>query len=421
MADLVTGAPREVAVLGIMHRLEVAEPASAEELSRTLAAAGAARQAVIPWGGGAAQAFGRPPARADLLLSLRGLRGIVRYRPEDLTLSVLAGTSLAEIAEALAAHGQFLPLDLPAPAAATIGGAVATALPPLRRLRYGAARDLVIGVEVALANGERCKAGGDVVKNVAGYDLCKLFTGSLGSLGVLSRINVKVQPLPRREAVVYGVFDECDAAVAAGRSLARAGIGFGAVVLTQRSSGAPCTLFAFAEGFPGAVSRQCTAATAAMEQAGGEASLEDGAELAAALRAELLGWRVEQDPETAVMLRVSAPPASLLNAWSALDAALGALPIDRAYQADLAAGQLLARLTDMPASAASALPGALGGAREALRGHAGRLVVVTAPAALRAAVDPWDAPPDGAALARNLKATLDPAGTLNPGRFAYGV
>lgn len=419
MADLVDGAASGTQVLGAARPLEAAEPASVEHLSDILAGAGAAGQAVIPWGGGTAQAYGVPPRRADLLLSLRGLQGILRHRPEDLTLSVLAGTRLAEIAEALVAHGQFLPLDLPAPADATIGGAVATALPPLRRLRYGAARDLVIGVEVVLAGGERCKGGGDVVKNVAGYDLCKLFTGSLGTLGVLTRINLKVQPLPRREVVMCGAFGDRGSAFAAGQVLVRSGLGFGAVVLAQGSPGAAYLLWAFAEGFPGAVSRQCEAATRLIAEAGGTASVQEGPDRAACTRDGLLAWRVEHDPEAAVMLRVSAPPAGLHAAWAALEASL---PLAHAYQADLASGQILARLVDIAPGSAAPLPiEALQVARDALRRQSCRMVVVTAPVALRTAFDPWDAPPDGAALAQTLKSSLDPAGTLNPGRFAYGV
>ncbi len=106
----------------------------------------------------------------------------------------------------LSAHGQFLPFDVAQPERATVGGVLAANSASIRRFRYGAARDLVIGITAALPSGELCKAGGRVVKNVAGYDLCKLWVGSLGTLGVITSANFRVQPACKVSALITGRF-----------------------------------------------------------------------------------------------------------------------------------------------------------------------------------------------------------------------
>ena len=154
---------------------------------------------VVPRGGGTHLSLGMPPERVDLLLDLGGLDEVIEYRPEDLTLAVAAGAPLADVQRLLAEAGQMLALDPAGAPAATIGGIVAANLSGPRRAGSGTARDLVIGLEVAGVDGLITRSGGMVVKNVTGYDLPKAHIGAFGTLGIVTRVNLKITPRPSVE------------------------------------------------------------------------------------------------------------------------------------------------------------------------------------------------------------------------------
>ncbi len=154
---------------------------------------------VFPRGGGSRVQLGATPERVDVVLSVERLRRQLAYEPGDMTTTVQAGMPLGELQGVLGAQDQFVALDPPATAATTIGGVIATNASGPRRLLYGTARDAVLGISVATADGTRSKAGGRVVKNVTGYDLPKLYIGSLGTLGVVLELTFKVHPLPPGE------------------------------------------------------------------------------------------------------------------------------------------------------------------------------------------------------------------------------
>ncbi|MDQ0337599.1 glycolate oxidase FAD binding subunit [Caldalkalibacillus uzonensis] len=183
-------------------------PQSEDEVARILSFASRKGLKVIPMGGGTKRGFGGTSAKADLLLSLSRLRGIVEHSPGDLTITVKPGTTIAEIRAALAERGQMLPLDPYWPQTATIGGVVAANDSGPKRLKYGSARDHVIGLCTVYPDGRIIRSGGKVVKNVAGYDMNKLFIGSMGTLGVLTEITMKLRPLPKDERLVLLTFKE---------------------------------------------------------------------------------------------------------------------------------------------------------------------------------------------------------------------
>src|SRR5262249_49798297 len=149
-----------------------------------------------PRGAGTHQHLGGVPARADLVIETARLVGITDYEPADYVVAVRAGTPLADVQAALGEHGQWLPIDPPRSRPATMGGIIAANRNGPRRLLYGSIRDMLIGIRVALPTGEVIKAGGKVVKNVAGYDLTKLFIGSLGAAGVIVEATFKISPFP---------------------------------------------------------------------------------------------------------------------------------------------------------------------------------------------------------------------------------
>ncbi len=176
---------------------ETVVPQSAEEIAAILADASQLEKAVIPVGGGTSLALGNPPRAADFALSTRALSGVIDYEPTDLVLSVGAGARFGDVQAVLGEHGQRLPLDPAGGDDATIGGLIATARWGPLRHSAGTLRDLLIGISVAHPSGTVTKAGGMVVKNVTGYDMPRLYHGSLGTLGVITSANFKVLPRPR--------------------------------------------------------------------------------------------------------------------------------------------------------------------------------------------------------------------------------
>ena len=172
-------------------------PASAEQISEILKLASAKRWTVVPAGG-----MTWIKSTANLIISTRRLNRIIEHEPDDLIAIAQDGVTLTDFNAKLAENGQWLPLDPPDNGYSTLGGVVATGIGGPQQFGYGRPRGSVIGMKVVLADGSMIKAGGRVVKNVAGYDLCKLFTGSYGSLGIITELNFKLRPRPAREATV---------------------------------------------------------------------------------------------------------------------------------------------------------------------------------------------------------------------------
>lgn len=170
--------------------------------------AGEKRQAVYPLGGRTSLDFGLAPTRPGIGLDLTGLDTIVDYTPRDMTIVVEAGMTVAALAQTLAAENQWLPIDVPRATEATLGGAVATNWNGSRRYGHGTWRDYLIGITAVDGRGTPFRAGGRVVKNVAGYDFCKLLTGSLGTLGVITQLVFKVKPRPAAEAMLIVPCDD---------------------------------------------------------------------------------------------------------------------------------------------------------------------------------------------------------------------
>jgi glycolate oxidase FAD binding subunit len=197
----------------------VALPSSEAEVAAVLREAALAGMVVVPWGAGTKQDLGRPLERVDLVLSLEKLDRVVDYVPADMTITVEAGMRFAELQALTARHGQTVSLDPPRGAGATIGGIVATAASGPRRMAYGGVRDFLLGCRVALPDGRVIKAGGKVVKNVAGYDMPKLFAGSLGTLGVITEVSLKLRPLPADSRTLLFGFAEVGAAMAAAEAI----------------------------------------------------------------------------------------------------------------------------------------------------------------------------------------------------------
>ena len=204
----------------------VARPASTAELGAVLAAAAGLNLASVPRGTGTKLAWGRPPDRCDLVVDMLGLDQVLEHEAGDLVARVQAGIRISELAAVLGRAGQELALDVPSQPASgngdggrgTVGGVLATGLAGPRRLRFGAPRDLIIGITIVRADGQIAHSGGKVVKNVAGYDLGKLLAGSYGTLGVIAEAAFRLHPVP---AAVAGFVTALRAAGQIGRASCR--------------------------------------------------------------------------------------------------------------------------------------------------------------------------------------------------------
>src|SRR5208283_1530014 len=186
----------------------VAEPEDEQQLASLLSCANEMSVAVIPRGGGTKLDWGNPPKKAEVLLSTARLDRVLEHAWADLTVTVQAGSTVQALQNTLAQHGQRLACDCLWPDRSTIGGLLSTNDSGVLRLRFGALRDLIIGVTLALPDGTLASSGGKVVKNVAGYDLPKLATGALGTLGVITRAVFRVHPLPH--SIRSFTFAACD-------------------------------------------------------------------------------------------------------------------------------------------------------------------------------------------------------------------
>jgi glycolate oxidase FAD binding subunit len=183
-------------------------PQSEEEIATILKYANDNGKKVCVEGRGTKRGFGGLTESADILLSLANYKGIVEHVVGDMTLTVKAGTTFKEIQEYLVLHKQKIPLDPYQPESATIGGIIASNESGPKRLGYGSSRDAVIGLRIVYPDGKVIRAGGRVVKNVAGYDMNKLFIGSMGTLGVISEVTVKLRPLPKYESLILLMFPQ---------------------------------------------------------------------------------------------------------------------------------------------------------------------------------------------------------------------
>jgi glycolate oxidase FAD binding subunit len=400
---------------GVAARL-VARPRSVEQASQVLRAAAADGLAVAFRGGGSKLGLGNPPERVDLLVSTGGLDQVLEHAAGDLVVRVQAGVPLADLQDALAPAGQWLALDPPEPRA-TVGGVVAANASGPRRLRYGTVRDLIIGITVVLADGTVAKAGGKVVKNVAGYDLAKLFCGSLGTLGMIVEATFRLHPLPAATAVVTLEVESPERAGEAVRLLTRSQLEPSAIELAVDEWGWPGRLTVVFEGIQPGVAAQAAAAAELLGQAG-EAAVAGPGQTDAAL--SQLGALPIEKAELA--LKATCPPAELPGVLA--EGVLG-----DGYQLSAHAGTGVvwvtssAREGDLRADSPEVplLVRAIAEARERLAARGGSLVVVKAPVGLKRAVDVWGPPGDSLGLMRRVKERFDPTRRMSPGRFVGGI
>jgi glycolate oxidase FAD binding subunit len=365
-------------------------PETTEDLAAVITAAGREREAIVLWGGGTRIGVGDPPTRYDIAVDLTDLAGIVEHSPADLVCTVRAGTTLADLARALSASGQRWPVEAPSAERATVGGTIASAAAGPSRLRYQHPRDWIIGCTAVLGDGTITHAGGRVVKNVTGYDMTRLYSGSYGTLVALAEVTLKLVALPERTATLRATVADLPGAFRIAAEL--------------RATHLPLDALAIVTG----------------------------------RAAERVG-----DARTGVFIRVAGADAAVERVARTVQERSGAAPFDARVWGDIASlpasSDRVARAGwpaghDVPAgldlSSAVIYPGSgiafalseldveiFGRMRASLEAADGALIVERADADFKRAVGgAWGRPRVPLAVARALKDRFDPHGVLAPGR-----
>jgi glycolate oxidase FAD binding subunit len=408
-AENVRAATPQESVAGVQPQLVVA-PSNEQELARVLQLANRAGLAVTPRGSGTKLAWGNPPKRADVVLSTARLNRIVEHAWADLTVTVEAGCTIQTLQNALALHGQRLALDALWHDRATVGGVLSTNDSGALRLRFGALRDLVIGITLALPDGTLAKSGGKVVKNVAGYDLPKLATGALGTLGVITRAVFRLHPAPKEPRTIsFATRDFADAQRLL-LAIQDSRLAHSALQVRSAESAAPHidTLFEATEAGLAAQIEQLRAIFA-------PATVTESAADVWNARQAIFGNDESRASESAYAIaKLSVLPTQIADTlsklaskcagtvrWSAVIQATGLGCI----RLQGAAERIVHILTDIRAGIE------LGG---------GSLGIAHRHAAIPT-LDAWGATGDALPLMRAVKQQFDPAATLNPGRFVGGI
>jgi glycolate oxidase FAD binding subunit len=394
------------AVAGLQPKL-VVEPGTERELAEILRLSNDAGLAVIPRGGGTKLGWGNSPARADLIVSTSRLAKIIEHASADLTVSVEAGCTIQKLQETLGQHRQRLALDPLWPRKATIGGVLSTNDSGALRLRFGALRDLIIGVTIALPDGTLASSGGKVVKNVAGYDLPKLVTGALGTLGVITRAVFRLHPLPRNTRTFSistsdGVDMQQFVLAVQNSKLVHTSL------QSHFSSGASPVSDILFEGTEAGLAAQ----EAQLRKLSALASISEASTSRWTAREEL--WAFSDSAGTAIA-KISILPASLARTMDFVARCATAQQLRwRALMYGTGLGWL--RLEGEAAS----LCGALQTLRGELQAQNGSLVALHRPEKMPA-FDAWGNAGDALPLMKAVKQQLDPKSTLNSGRFVGGI
>ena len=412
----------------------IVHPTSADEVTDLLREATVHKHAVCPVGRGAFLHLGGVPTRYDQALCTRGLDGVIDYQPTDMTVRVQAGLSIATLQAALGEGDQWLPLDPPLPERATVGGMIAANLTGPCRFSQGTVRDFLIGIRVVRADGTLIKGGGQVVKNVAGYDVPKLYCGSLGTLGVIVEATFQVRPRPQSQALLAVEFADAEHAGAAALRLAGsdlqpffvelANFGPPADGMLSTPGRGPYHVFIGLAGLEEEVADQRRRIPELLLDEGEADGVSDVTELdtdrAAALSYTLRDFPVSGDAD--LRCKVSLPPSQVARFCADLEAETARHELAVKLLARAGNGIVYGAFTPIvPPGSDEELLALVQWTRAWAAQHHGFAVVEEISPELKGRIDVWGSVRTAFPLMKRLKASLDPHGLLNPGRFVGGL
>jgi glycolate oxidase FAD binding subunit len=394
------------AIEGVVPRV-VLEPATPEAVAAIMGWASRERLHVCVRGAGTKLGWGPAPRSIDVLISTARLNSVVAHRHGDLTATIQSGATLGVVNRVLGQHRQWIPLDPPGAERATIGGLVATNDSGPRRHRYGAPRDLIIGVEFARADGRLAKGGGIVVKNVAGYDLPRLMTGSFGSLGVVVAATFKLYPLTTASrTLVVDLPSAAELGALAGRILSSHLTPTALEFATH-----PLRLIVRFESIEASVEQQRATAERLIADSGFPVRVVSGSDESALWQMHSRSGLINQG----ALVKVSVLPTELADTLRLIESLAGEGGYAAAGRAGL--GVFLLRVVEN----ISVQKRVIEGLRGFLPPGRGSAVVVNGSPELKDHLDVWGPIGDGLSLMQRVKKQFDPAGVLSPGRGPGGL
>lgn len=404
---------------------QVTFPDSIEQVAEALRSASEQKTTVTPVGEGGFLHIGAVPRRYDLALSLQKLNRIVDYQPTDMTVTVEAGMPLACLQALLGENRQWLPLDPPCPDRVTIGGLIAANLSGPSRFSQGTVRDFLLGLRIVTADGTVIKGGGRVVKNVAGYDVPKLYCGSFGTLGVIIEATFKVRPYPEQQILYACAFPSAEAAMDKVLALLSTELQPFFVELTNfnplpNNEGTTHTnhLFIAFAGFDEEVTYQGTRLRELLGEHGGalqEVSAWQDQVVANALRDFPLAG------EALLRCKASVLPSEVASFYHKAEEEAGLRGLALQLMSHAGSGIIYARVSHAGEITQEKVLSFVDWLRILAKQLGGSLVIEQIDPALKDRVDVWGHVGNSFPLMKRLKETLDPQGILNPGRFVGGI
>ncbi len=395
-------------------------PASVGEIQEILQYASEKELSVMPAGAGTKLGIGNLANTTDIVLATTQLNKVVEYEPADLTVTIEAGMKLADLQNELAQHRQFLPLIPPYSDNCTIGGIVATNASGPLRLRYGTSRNLVLGMHVVQASGTVVKSGGKVVKNVAGYDLNKLYIGSSGTLGIITEVTLKLAPLPAKEAIIVAQFQNIQDVVKTGLNIVSSQLLPTYVNLLDGDQfelfeeKKPTLIIGYG-GDPETVSWQIKTTHSLLEQNNTIGVHIIDEEMNQSIKNALWEFPAVGKKSTDVLVRVNLKRTDLANFAEQTQIDIGEM------MALIGNGVLYLKIHTDSDTDYQQLANALSQLRQLAEGVSGNLIIENAPPDLKDHIDVWGSIGNTLKLMKQVKGKFDKKHLLNPGRFISGI
>jgi glycolate oxidase FAD binding subunit len=397
------------------------------DLSEVVRQAAAEKSALYPIGGQTALDLGMLPSTLGKALDLRGLAKIIDFPARDMTITVETGVTLAQLRDILVKENLRLPIDVPQADRATLGGAIATNASGSRRLGFGTLRDYVIGIGAINDAGQEFKAGGRVVKNVAGYDLCKLLVGSLGTLGIITQVTLKLRPCAEEQALVILPCADSDLATTLDKLHASrtrpvcldllngmaAEQAFGQAHI--QNPGSSWTIVVGFEGNDAAVQWQVQQL---IREIGGSLEARMGT-TAEPLWQALTEWPVPS--ESGVCFKANLVPSAVAGFCQKVARDGDRVALRAHAGSGIVVGEIAAKDGQAGGLTCDGVAAVLSRWRELAREGKGSVVVTRCPPAWKKSLSVWGPEPAAAWLMREIKKKFDPGNLFNPGRFVAGI
>ena len=412
----------------------VVKPHSVNEVSDLLKWSSAESQKVSPWGGGTQITLGNPPEQLDVVMDLGDLNEMISFQPADLTVSVQAGITLDDLQNNLKSADKFLPLEAPLSNTATIGGILsASSSGPLRHT-YGLPREWLIGLKIISAQGMETKSGGQVVKNVTGYDLNKLYTGSLGTLGVIVEAIFKLAPRPSNHSVILTSFASQVEAIECGQYLLQQAYGPQGLHVINSTAGSHLLsqatqddkeykLVAIFTGRTRAINRRLRESAGLLKTLGAELMLEASGSEAIKIVGNLKDLGHTKTNPSTLRVNINFPPSysKEVTDWLMRDDFYNINPNQHNH--------LIGQVIDIGFGYGSLIfwddveprTDDIVRLRTFLTSLGGSAIIEQCPLYLKKELDIWGDAISGTEIMRELKRNFDPSRTLNPGRFLSGI